>query len=59
MSSTIKIIVFILVCFLGSSAVAYGIFTKKIGPVPATILILAVGPGLAVIAGIGRKMKKW
>ena len=28
-------------------------------PMMATIMILSIGPVLAVIAGLGRKMKKW
>ena len=62
MKRSIVIPTFVLVCFLALTAVAYGI-REKISAgsesLMVLIMILSIGPGLAVIAGIGRKMKKW
>jgi len=59
---SILIITYVLVCLLFLGTAAYGII-KHIGAAPEAtlpiIMILLIGPGLAVIAGIGRKMKKW
>ena len=61
MKRSIVIPTFVLVCFLALTAVAYGI-REKISAgsesLMVLIMILSIGPGLAVIAGVRRKRKR-
>jgi len=62
MKRSIVIITFVLVFCLGLSAVAYCIIEKinaDSASIVVIIMILSIAPGLAVIAGLAIKMKKW